>query len=72
MSKPKLKPKKSLEQELQEMQEMDSYLKDQLRQFQYKINCKFKNSKQKELYNNILSNRITFVRGSAGTGKTLI
>lgn len=38
----------------------------------FKINCKFKNQKQKELYETILNNRITFVRGSAGTGKTLI
>jgi phosphate starvation-inducible PhoH-like protein len=72
MSKARLKSKKTLDQELQEMQEMDNYLKDQLRSFQYKINCKFKNSKQKELYNTIIQNRITFVRGSAGTGKTLI
>lgn len=72
MSKGRLKSKKTLEQELQEMQEMDNYLKDQLRSFQYKINCKFKNKKQKELFDTILSNRITFVRGSAGTGKTLI
>ena len=72
MSKGRLKAKKSIEQELQEMQEMDNYLKDQLRQFQYKINCKFKNKKQKELFDTILHNRITFVKGSAGTGKTLI
>jgi phosphate starvation-inducible PhoH-like protein len=40
--------------------------------FRFKINCKFKSKKQKEMYNTILENRITFVRGSAGTGKTLI
>lgn len=39
---------------------------------QFKINCKFKNKKQKEMYNTIMNNRITFVRGAAGTGKTLI
>ena len=72
MSKGRLKSKKTIEQEMQEMQEMDNYLKDQLRTFQYKINCKFKNKKQKELFDTILHNRITFVRGSAGTGKTLI
>jgi phosphate starvation-inducible protein PhoH and related proteins len=38
----------------------------------FKINCKFKNKKQKQMYETILNNRITFVRGSAGTGKTLI
>lgn len=72
MSKSRLKAKKTIEQEMQEMQEMDNYLKDQLRQFQYKINCKFKNKKQKELFDTICQNRITFVKGSAGTGKTLI
>ena len=43
MAKMKVRSKKTIEQELQEMQEMDNYLKDQVRTFQYKINCKFKN-----------------------------
>lgn len=72
LSKQTKKPKKTLAQELNEMQEMDDFLKDQVRTFQYKINCKFKNKKQKDLYDTILENRITFVRGSAGTGKTII
>ena len=38
----------------------------------FSINCKFKNKKQKQMYNTIMSNRITFVKGTAGTGKTLI
>jgi phosphate starvation-inducible PhoH-like protein len=38
----------------------------------YSIKTKFKNEKQKNLYNSILNNRITFVKGSAGTGKTMI
>jgi phosphate starvation-inducible PhoH-like protein len=33
---------------------------------------KFKNKKQKEFYDKILSNRIVFVKGSAGTGKSFI
>lgn len=33
---------------------------------------KFKNKKQKELYDKIINNRIVFVKGVAGTGKTLI
>ena len=37
-----------------------------------KINCKFKNKKQKEMYDIIMKNRITFIHGVAGTGKTLI
>jgi hypothetical protein len=32
---------------------------------QFKVNCKFKNKKQKEMHDTILENRITFVRGAA-------
>lgn len=39
---------------------------------QFKVNFKFKNKKQKDMYNTILANRITFVRGVAGTGKTMV
>jgi phosphate starvation-inducible PhoH-like protein len=64
--------KKTVDQELEEMNQMDEFLKTQLRSFQFKVNCKFKNKKQKDLYNTIMSNRITFCSGAAGTGKTLI
>ena len=37
-----------------------------------KVNCKFKNKKQKDLYNTILDNRITLVRSVAGVGKTYV
>ena len=37
----------------------------------FKVNLKFKNVKQKDMFNTILANRITFVSGSAGTGKSL-
>lgn len=69
MSRQKQKVKKTIDQELNEMKEMDEFLKNQMRTFQFKINCKFKNKKQKDLYSTIMENRITFVRGSAGTGK---
>lgn len=39
---------------------------------QFKINVKFKNQKQSQMYKTIMENRITIVKGSAGTGKTLI
>jgi phosphate starvation-inducible PhoH-like protein len=39
---------------------------------QFKIKPKFKNKKQKDLYETILENRITIIKGSAGTGKTFI
>ena len=41
-------------------------------EFRFKVNCKFKNKTQKELFNSIMDNRITFVRGPAGTGKTIL
>lgn len=72
MAKARRQPKKTLQEELDEIQEMDDYLRDQISDFQFKINCKFKNRKQKQLYTTILENRITFVRGTAGTGKTII
>lgn len=68
----KQRVKKTVDQELEEMNQMDEFLKAQLRTFQFKINCKFKNKKQKELYQTIMDNRITFCSGAAGTGKTLI
>lgn len=55
-----------------------SYKKDNLAsntqqsKFQFKANMRFKNKKQKDMYTSILSNRITFVRSPAGTGKTFI
>lgn len=42
----------------------------QLKDITYRT--KFKNKKQKEVFNLILDNRITFIGGPAGTGKTLI
>lgn len=40
--------------------------------FQFRSDFKFKNVKQKEMYNAILNNRITFVTGCAGVGKTMV
>ena len=37
-----------------------------------KVKVKFKNLKQKKLYETILENRITFITGPAGTGKSII
>jgi len=70
----KYQPRKkvSVKEELEELNEMNEFIKNQVRSFQYKINCKFKNKKQKDMYDTIMENRITFVRGCAGTGKTLV
>jgi len=38
----------------------------------YTVKHKFKNQKQRELFDTILANRITFIHGPAGTGKTFV
>ncbi len=64
--------RRSIQDELQEIDSMDTYVREQVLSHNFKINCKFKNKKQKEMYDTIMNNRITFVSGCAGTGKTLI
>jgi len=68
----KRRSKKPTAQELEDIDEMFEEKRNQVGSLQFKINCKFKNSKQKEMFNTIMENRVTFVRGCAGTGKTLI
>lgn len=64
--------KVTLKDELEEIESMDNFIREQVLSFQFKINCKFKNKKQKEMYDTIMKNRITFVNGVAGSGKTLV
>jgi phosphate starvation-inducible PhoH-like protein len=64
--------KRTVQDELQEIDAMDTYVREQVLSHNFKINCKFKNKKQREMYDAILKNRITFVSGPAGTGKTLV
>lgn len=72
MAQRKGQRRRSLEEELAEIDEMQEIKRNQIMSLQFKINCKFKNKKQKDMRDTIMSNRITFVRGAAGTGKTLI
>lgn len=72
MAKQRRVHRKTMQDELEDLREMDDYLKESIYSFQFKINSKFKNKKQKDLYNSILENRITFARGAAGTGKTIV
>ena len=68
--------RKTKKQELQDaLNEMEDIRADEMRQLMnlnFKINCKFKNQKQKQLTKTIKENRITFVTGSPGSGKTFI
>jgi phosphate starvation-inducible PhoH-like protein len=72
LRKSRPKSKKLVKDELEEIDNMHHYMQEQILSFQFKINCKFKNKKQKEMYDSIMRNRITFVNGCAGTGKTLV
>lgn len=63
---------KELMDDLIEIDEMNEVRRNQIMSLQFSINCKFKNEKQKQMYNTIMSNRITFIKGASGTGKTLI
>jgi phosphate starvation-inducible PhoH-like protein len=65
-------PKRTIQDELEEIDSMDTYVREQVLSHNFKVNCKFKNKKQKDMYDTILKNRITFVSGPAGTGKTLV
>lgn len=72
-------PKKRSKPPVKNYQEQDVKMnpkkevpKVNIENFKFKINCKFKNKKQKDLYNAILDNRIIFVRGPAGCGKTML
>lgn len=51
---------------------IDDGTTNRLKGLNYKIKCKFKNKKQKELSTSIEDNRITFVTGAPGTGKTFV
>jgi phosphate starvation-inducible PhoH-like protein len=55
-----------------EVQAMENTFRDKNLFKDIKYKKVFKNDKQKDLYDKILKNRIVFIRGSAGTGKTII
>lgn len=63
---------RDIDEELGIIENMSEIRKNQLRNHNYKVNGTFKTKKQKEMFNEIMKNRITFVKGSPGTGKTYI
>lgn len=66
--------KQTYEDSLLEVEEMNEAQKEKDRgsALTYKVSGKCKNAKQKKLLKTIKENRITFVKGAAGTGKTFI
>lgn len=72
MAKGKTNKKQDLQKSLNEIGDFNADEQRDLMKLNYKIKCKFKSKKQKELSETIKSNRITFVTGAAGTGKTYV
>ncbi len=70
----KRKPKYSQEEEMDVVNDINNNMRNASKaaSTNFKIRPKFKNQKQKELYDIILDNRITIIKGAAGTGKTFI
>ena len=60
----------NLEDDFREIEQMSKFIKqEKSKNLIFKIKAKFKNQKQKLMYDTILENRITLIQGSAGTGK---
>lgn len=72
MARPKRNRKQELQVALNEYEDIKADEMRELMKLNYRIKCKFKSKKQKELANTIKENRITFVTGSPGTGKTFV
>ena len=72
MAQKRVSKKRTIQEELEEIDSMDKFIREKVLTHQFKINCKFKNKKQKDMYNTIMNNRITFVNGVAGCGKTMV
>jgi len=63
----------NLDDDFREIEQMTKFIKqEKSKNLSFKIKSKFKNQKQKSMYEAILENRITFIQGTAGTGKTYI
>ena len=63
----------NLDDDFREIEQMSKFIKqEKSKNLSFKIKSKFKNQKQKSMYDAILANRITFIQGTAGTGKTYI
>lgn len=69
----KKRNKKQMYQEaLNEVEDINAAEQRDLMNLNFRIRCKFRNRKQREMSDTIKENRITFVSGPPGTGKTLI
>lgn len=72
MSKSKRNNKQHLQNALNEFEDIKADEMRELLKLNFRIKSKFKSKKQKELSESIIKNRIVFVTGSPGTGKSYI
>jgi phosphate starvation-inducible protein PhoH and related proteins len=72
MSKPKRNKRQHLQTALNDLEDLRADEMREMMKLNYRIRCKFKSKKQKDLDKTIRENRITFVTGSPGSGKTFI
>lgn len=64
--------KEELQRSINMIDEINAEQMRSLMNLDFKIRCKFRNQKQKEMAETIKNNRLIFVSGPPGTGKTLI
>ena len=72
MARNKSNKRQEIQKTLNEFEDIKADEMRDLMDLNFKIKCKFKSKKQKELDNIIKKNRITIVTGSPGTGKSFI
>lgn len=72
MARNKRNRKEEFQIALNEFDDIKANKQRELMDLNFKVNAKYKNTKQKELAETIKKNRITIVTGSPGSGKTFI
>lgn len=72
MARSKQSKQRDLQRALNEIDDIKADEMRELMKLKYNIKCKFKSKKQKQLSESIKKNRITFVTGAPGTGKTFV
>lgn len=72
MARPKSNKRQQMQNTLNEIEDIKASEMRELMKMKFKIKPKFKSRKQKELSDIIKDNRITFVTGAPGTGKSFV
>ena len=72
MRKKKQSKKEFFQEVLSDMEDFKAEEMRNLQNLNFKIKCKYKSKKQKDMANIIRDNRLTFVTGAPGTGKSFV